>query len=70
MLKQAEYEKRFYCNCPKCLELPTRYLDDGKLQWALCQPCGIRWCIGANVIRDCKPDKTEELSGIQQVIAS
>ena len=47
-MTKDEYQKKYYCNCPKCGELP-QFRSNEKGQWAVCEPCSIRWLIGKKV---------------------
>ena len=65
-----EYQNTYYCNCPRCNELPTRYRSNEKGQWAVCSPCSIRWLIGKEVLEGCQEDAEGELSGLTTVLAA
>ena len=68
-MTQDEYQQTYYCNCPKCSELPTRYRCHHRGQWAVCEPCSIRWLIGDAVIEECQEAAGGELSRLTQVLA-
>ncbi len=69
-MTKDEYQKKYYCNCPKCDELPTRYRSNEKGQWAVCEPCSIRWLIGKKVLEDCQEDSAGELGSLTQVLVA
>ena len=52
-MTEDEYQRKYFCDCPRCHELPTRYRSNEKGQWAVCEPCSIRWLIGKKVLEDC-----------------
>ena len=67
-MTRDEYQKKYYCNCPKCDELPTTYRGNEKGQWAVCEPCSIRWLIGKEVLEDCQEDAENALRSLKQVL--
>ena len=64
-----EYQQTYYCNCPKCGELP-HYKGNEKGQWAICKPCKIRWLLGRDVLENCEEDSEGELSGLTKVLVA
>ena len=58
-----EYQEKYYCNCPKCGELP-KYKRNEKGQWAVCEPCGLRWLIGKKVLEDCQEGDMRKLTQV------
>ena len=69
-MTQDEYQQTYYCNCPKCSELPGQYRGNEKGQWAVCEPCGIRWLVGKEVIEDCQEDTDGALGSRTQVLVA
>jgi len=67
-MTQDEYQQTYYCNCPKCSELPTLYRSNDKGQWAVCEPCNIHWFIGRDVLEDCQQDSDSALRSLTQVL--
>jgi len=67
-MTQDEYQQTYYCNCPKCGDLPTRYRGNERGQWAVCSACSIRWLIGREVLEDCQEAAEGELCRLTQVL--
>ena len=69
-MTKVEHRDSYDCNCPKCSELPTRYRSNEKGQWAVCEPCGIRWLIGGDNLGDCQADSDGALGRLTQVVVA
>ena len=65
-MTQDKYQQTYYCNCPKSGELPLfRNIEKG--QWAVCEPCKIRWMIGLDVLENCEEDAQNTLEGLSPI---
>ena len=55
--------------CPVCRQPATAARVVLSITWAVCAPCGVRWCVGPDVLADPIGDTSDDVRQVMQELA-